>query len=154
MNSSDDFSTLDSNIINLWMKKKTFSKIKQLNMASHFQSFNSFKNILYSVFIIFFAFFKVVKDVNAPLSAFTPLQTIYFTNHPILWHFTFSSPLSNGKEEIYSWLVLSPSYHFERTNTPPSPYLLGRKWRGTRKPLVESERGEWKSWIKAQHSEN
>ena len=24
----------------------------------------------------------------------------------------------------------------------------GRKWRGTQKPLDESERGEWKSWLK------
>ena len=32
------------------------------------------------------------------------------------------------------------------------PY--GRKWRGTKKPLDEIERGEWKSWLKAQHSEN
>ena len=32
------------------------------------------------------------------------------------------------------------------------PY--GRKWRGTKKPLDESERGEWKNWLKAQHSEN
>ena len=32
------------------------------------------------------------------------------------------------------------------------PY--GRKWRGTKKPLDESERGERKSWLKAQHSEN
>ena len=32
------------------------------------------------------------------------------------------------------------------------PY--GRKWRGTKKPLDESERGEWKSWLKAQHSQN
>ena len=32
------------------------------------------------------------------------------------------------------------------------PY--GRKWRGTKKPLNESESGEWKSWLKAQHSEN
>ena len=32
------------------------------------------------------------------------------------------------------------------------PY--GRKWRGTKKPLDESERGEWKTWLKAQHSEN
>ena len=32
------------------------------------------------------------------------------------------------------------------------PY--GRKWRGTKKPLDESERGEWRSWFKAQHSEN
>ena len=29
----------------------------------------------------------------------------------------------------------------------------GRKWR-TKEPLDESERGEWKSWLKAQHSEN
>ena len=27
-------------------------------------------------------------------------------------------------------------------------------WRGTKKPLDESEGGEWKSWLKAQHSEN
>ena len=30
----------------------------------------------------------------------------------------------------------------------------GRKWRGTKKPLEESESGKWKSWLKAQHSEN
>ena len=34
--------------------------------------------------------------------------------------------------------------------TPP----YGRKRRRTKKPLDESERGEWKSWLKAQHSEN
>ena len=32
--------------------------------------------------------------------------------------------------------------------TPP----YGRKWRGTKEPLDESERGEWKSWLKTQHS--
>ena len=32
------------------------------------------------------------------------------------------------------------------------PY--GRKWRGTKKPVDEIERGEWKSWVNAQHSEN
>ena len=32
------------------------------------------------------------------------------------------------------------------------PYV--RKWRRTKKPLDESERGEWKSWLKTQHSEN
>ena len=32
------------------------------------------------------------------------------------------------------------------------PY--GRKWRRTKEPLDESERGESKSWLKAQHSEN
>ena len=29
----------------------------------------------------------------------------------------------------------------------------GRKWR-TKEPLDESEKGEWKSWLKSQHSEN
>ena len=33
-----------------------------------------------------------------------------------------------------------------------NPY--GRKQRRTKEPLYESERGEWKSWLKAQHSEN
>ena len=32
--------------------------------------------------------------------------------------------------------------------------LYGRKQRGTKEPLNESERGEWKSWLKIQHSEN
>ena len=32
------------------------------------------------------------------------------------------------------------------------PY--GRKQRRTKEPLDESERGEWNSWVKAQHSEN
>ena len=30
----------------------------------------------------------------------------------------------------------------------------GRKWWRTKEPLDESERGEWKSWLKAKHSEN
>ena len=32
-------------------------------------------------------------------------------------------------------------------------HLYGRK-RRTKEPLNESERGEWKSWLKTQHSEN
>ena len=32
--------------------------------------------------------------------------------------------------------------------------LLQKKARGTKEPLDESERGEWKSWLKVQHSEN
>ena len=34
--------------------------------------------------------------------------------------------------------------------TPP----LCRKQRGTKEPLDEAERGEWKSWLKTQHSKN
>ena len=32
------------------------------------------------------------------------------------------------------------------------PY--GRKWRRTKEPLDESERGDWKSWVTTQYSEN
>ena len=39
--------------------------------------------------------------------------------------------------------------YVEDTNHP-----YGRKWRRTKEPLDESERGEWKSWLKAQRSEN
>ena len=31
---------------------------------------------------------------------------------------------------------------------------LWQKWRGTKEPLDESERGEWKSWLKTQHSKH
>ena len=31
---------------------------------------------------------------------------------------------------------------------------FGTKWRRTKEPLDESERGEWKSWLKNQHSTN
>ena len=30
----------------------------------------------------------------------------------------------------------------------------GRKWKGTKEPLDAGERGEWKSWLKTQHSKN
>ena len=30
----------------------------------------------------------------------------------------------------------------------------GRKWRGTREPLEEGERGQWKTWLKTQYSKN
>ena len=32
------------------------------------------------------------------------------------------------------------------------PY--GRKWRGTKEPLDEGVRGEWKTWFKTQHSKH
>ena len=35
-----------------------------------------------------------------------------------------------------------------------SHHSNGRKWRGTKELLDESERGEWKNWLKTQHSKN
>ena len=45
--------------------------------------------------------------------------------------------------ETYQWPQIYRWYH---------PY--SRKWRETKEPLVEGERGEWKSWLKTQHSKN
>ena len=33
-------------------------------------------------------------------------------------------------------------------------YADGRKLRGTKEPLDEGKRGEWKNWLKTQHSKN
>ena len=56
-------------------------------------------------------------------------------------------PMGFSRQEYWSGLPLpSPRCRWHH------PY--DRKWRGTKKPLDESERGEWKIWLKAQHSGN
>ena len=55
---------------------------------------------------------------------------------------------NTGLEEAQAGIKINNLRYVERHH----PY--GRKWRRTKKPLDESERGEWKSWLKAQHSEN
>ena len=60
--------------------------------------------------------------------------------------------------EILGWMNHKPesrllgekSITSDMQMTPP----YGRKWRGTKEPLDESERGEWKSWLTTEHSEN
>ena len=53
------------------------------------------------------------------------------------------------KHKLESRLLGETSTTSDMQMIPP----LCRKWR-TKKPLDESERGEWKSWLKAQYSEN
>ena len=66
-------------------------------------------------------------------------------------------------EYLYAWETLGWKKHKLESRLPGEiaitsdmqltpPY--GRKWRGTKKPLDESESGEWNSLLKAQHSEN
>ena len=54
------------------------------------------------------------------------------------------------KHKLGSRLSREISITSDMQMTPP---LMAEKWR-TREPLDESERGESKSWLKAQHSEN
>ena len=53
------------------------------------------------------------------------------------------------KHKLESRLLREISVTSVMQMTPP----LWQKWR-TKEPLDESERGEWQSWLKAQHSEN
>ena len=52
------------------------------------------------------------------------------------------------KHKLESRLLGETSINSDMQMTPP----LWQKWRRTKEPL--DERGEWKSWFKAQHSEN
>ena len=61
--------------------------------------------------------------------------------------------LQNGLVGNTSWNQdCREKYQYPQICRWHHPY--GRKWIGTKKPLDESESGEWKSWLKAQHSEN
>ena len=48
--------------------------------------------------------------------------------------------LEPGEISITSDMQITPHY--------------GRKWRGTKEPFDENKRGEWKSYLKTQHSKN
>ena len=54
------------------------------------------------------------------------------------------------KHKLESRLLGEISITSDMQMTPP----LWQKGRRTKEPLVESERWEWKSWLKAQHSRN
>ena len=70
----------------------------------------------------------------------------------------WGEPVGKGKTVIKTKVRAGCRGPLWRTMTPPfwKPWhhLFERKWRRTKEPLDESKRGEWKSWLKAQHSEN
>ena len=60
--------------------------------------------------------------------------------------------------EMLGWMKhkLESRLHREISTTSDCRWYCfnGRKWRGTKEPLDESESGEWKTWFKTQHSVN
>ena len=73
--------------------------------------------------------------------------------HPAYLTYTQSTSwetLGWMKHKLESRLPREISVTSDMQMTPP----YGRKWRRTKEPLDESERGEWKIWLKTQHSEN
>ena len=59
-----------------------------------------------------------------------------------------------NKHKLESRLLGEISITSDMQMTPPLWRWWMWMWRRTKEPLEESERGEWKSWLKAQHSEN
>ena len=50
-----------------------------------------------------------------------------------------------------AWRAVVHGVAKSRTRLSNWTGLNGRKWRGTKEPLDEDERGEWKSWLESQH---
>ena len=77
------------------------------------------------------------------------IKAVYY--HPAY----LTSMQSTSWEMLAGWSTSWNQDCWEKYQQPQTcrwhhPY--GRKWRGTKEPLDESERAEWKSWLKTQHS--
>jgi len=73
-------------------------------------------------------------------------------------HPAYLTYMQSSSWEMLGWMELKlESRLLEEISIPQIcrwHHTYGRKWRGTKEPLDKSERGEWKSWFKTQHSEN
>ena len=95
----------------------------------------------------------IQRTGNASLSILCSHGTILKSKTEHRYNGANWSAESTPNSLVFSWC---PGWH-----SPPHTafschlsLLYGRKWRRTKEPLDESERAEWKSWFKAQHSEN
>ena len=68
---------------------------------------------------------------------------VYLTSMQSTWCKMMGWMNHEGFQETYQQPQIWRWYHSH-----------GRKWRGTKEPLDESERGEWKSWLETWPSEN
>ena len=73
-------------------------------------------------------------------------ESVLHIRWPKYWSFNISPSVN-----IQDWFPLGRTLGWTGCRWH-HPY--GRKRRRNNEPLDESERGEWKSWLKAQHSEN
>ena len=60
---------------------------------------------------------------------------------PLLWQ---KSEVESEVKSLFSKLSLHNLIYADDTT------LMAEKWRGTKEPLDESERGKWKGWLKTQ----
>ena len=73
-------------------------------------------------------------------------------------HPTFLTYMQSTSWEMLDWMKHKPesrlSGEISITSDMQMTPLYGRKQQRTKEPLDESERGEWKSWLKTQDLEN
>ena len=71
-------------------------------------------------------------------------------------HRTYLIYMQSASWEMLGWMKhkLESWFLGEISVTCRWHHPYGGKWSRTKAPLDESERGEWKSWLKTQHSEN
>ena len=73
------------------------------------------------------------------------------------WLFNFYAEYimrNTGLEEAQAEVKISGREISITSDMQMRHHPYGRMWRRTKEPLDESERGEWKDWLKTQHSEN
>ena len=68
-------------------------------------------------------------------------------------HPDYLTYMQNRSCEMPGWMKHKLESRLLGEISVTSDMQITRKWR-TKEPLDESERGEWKSWIKTQHSKN
>ena len=109
----------------------------------------SFKFSIHQYFIPFY-YLIILHYIDTPCFVCPSIHRQIFALFPPLA--VTSNAALNIQVQVFLWTYLlgEISITSDMQMTPP----LWQKVRETQKPLDESERGEWKSWLKAQHSEN
>ena len=73
-------------------------------------------------------------------------------------HPAYLTSMQSTSCEMMGWMKQSWNQDCREKYLPPHKcrwhHSNGRKQRGTKEPLDEGERGEWKCWLKTQHSKN
>ena len=92
---------------------------------------------------------KIFGIVNSRNRCF-PGTLLLFRWSSRYWQSTSCKMPGWMKHKLESRLLGEISITLDKQMTHP----YGRKWRRTKEPLDESNRGEWKSWLKTQHSKN
>ena len=76
----------------------------------------------------------------------------------VYYHLAYLPYMQSTSWEILDWMKHKLGSRLlgeiSTTSDMQMIYSKGSKWRGTKEPVDEGERGEWKIWLKTQHSKN